>query len=70
MGTENEVKSSIPRWLPLLGGVLGSTTCGALVYAWSVFIKPLNTEFGWSRAEISLAYWLNTKKRGLKLVNK
>jgi OFA family oxalate/formate antiporter-like MFS transporter len=56
MGTKNEVKASIPRWIPLLGGVLGSTTCGALLYAWSVFIKPLNAEFGWSRADISLAF--------------
>ena len=56
MGTENEVKASIPRWIPLLGGVLGSTTCGSLLYAWSVFIKPLSAEFGWSRADISLAY--------------
>ena len=46
----------MPRWVPLLGGVLGSTTCGLLLYAWSVFVKPLNAEFGWSRAEISLAF--------------
>jgi OFA family oxalate/formate antiporter-like MFS transporter len=46
----------MPRWVPLLGGVLGSTTCGLLLYAWSVFIKPLNAEFGWSRADISLAF--------------
>ena len=46
----------MPRWLPLLGGIVSSTTCGMLLYAWSVFIKPLNTTFGWSRAEIALAY--------------
>jgi len=46
----------IPRWLPLLGGIVSSTTCGLLLYAWSVFIKPLNSTFGWNRAEISLAY--------------
>jgi len=28
------------------------------LYAWSVFIKPLNAEFGWSRAEIALAFAL------------
>ncbi len=50
----NEVRT--PRWLPLVGGVLGSTTCGALLYAWSVFIKPLNAEFGWSRADIAMAF--------------
>ena len=46
----------MPRWIPLLGGVLGSTTCGLLLYAWSVFIAPLNKAFGWSRAEIALAF--------------
>ncbi len=46
----------MPRWIPLMGGVLGSTTCGALLYAWSVFIKPLNAEFGWNRADIALAF--------------
>lgn len=48
--------SPMSRWIPLLGGVLGSTTCGLLLYAWSVFVKPLHAEFGWSRAEISLAF--------------
>jgi len=46
----------MPRWIPLLGGILGSTTCGLLLYAWSVFIKPLSVEFGWNRAEISMAF--------------
>ena len=46
----------IPRWLPLVGGIISSTACGLLLYAWSVFIKPLSATFGWSRAEISLAY--------------
>ncbi len=50
------VEKTFPRWIPLVGGVLGSTTCGALLYAWSVFIKPLNAEFGWSRADIALAF--------------
>lgn len=53
INTKTEV---MPRWIPLLGGILGSTTCGALLYAWSVFIKPLNAEFGWNRAEIAIAF--------------
>jgi OFA family oxalate/formate antiporter-like MFS transporter len=48
--------TKIPRWLPLVGGIVSSTACGLLLYAWSVFIKPLSAAFGWSRAEISLAY--------------
>lgn len=46
----------MPRWVPLLGGFLGSTTCGLLLYAFSVFIKPLRTQFGWSAAEVIMAY--------------
>ena len=49
-------RAPMPRWLPLLGGTVSSTTCGLLLYAWSVFIKPLNQTFGWNRAEIALAY--------------
>ena len=51
-----EVKATQPRWIPLLLGLVSSTTCGMLLYAWSVFIKPLNAEFGWSRAEIAMAF--------------
>jgi OFA family oxalate/formate antiporter-like MFS transporter len=51
-----EVKATMPRWIPLLLGLISSTTCGMLLYAWSVFIKPLNAEFGWSRAEIAMAF--------------
>ncbi|MDI9542378.1 MAG: OFA family MFS transporter [Pseudomonadota bacterium] len=66
MGTESARKidsdlramegPALPRGIPLVGGILGSTTCGLLLYAWSVFIKPLSTEFGWSRAEIAMAF--------------
>ncbi len=56
MSESNAVPYTFPRVIPLIGGVLGSTTCGALLYAWSVFIRPLNAEFGWSRADIALAF--------------
>lgn len=47
-----------PRWIPLLGGLLGSTTCGLLLYAFSVFIKPLQAQFGWTVPQVALAYAL------------
>ena len=50
--------STFPRWIPLVGGLLGSTTCGMLLYAFSVFIKPLMDEFGWTVSQVSLAYAL------------
>ncbi|MFX4261919.1 OFA family MFS transporter [Pelotomaculum propionicicum] len=46
----------MPRWVPVLGGFLGSTTCGLLLYAFSVFIKPLRAQFGWTASEVQLAY--------------
>ena len=52
---EEEVKA-MPRWIPLLLGLISSTTVGMLLYAWSVFIRPLNAEFGWTRAEIAMAF--------------
>ncbi|OGP63116.1 MAG: MFS transporter [Deltaproteobacteria bacterium RBG_13_47_9] len=48
----------MPRWLPLLGAIVTSTACGLLLYAWSVLIKPLQMSFGWSQAEIAMAYSL------------
>ena len=48
-------QSTFPRWIPLLGGLLGSTTCGLLLYAFSVFIKPLMEQFGWSVSQVSTA---------------
>lgn len=49
-------QTTFPRWIPLLGGLLGSTTCGLLLYAFSVFIKPLQAQFGWSVPQVALAY--------------
>ncbi|MCE5243519.1 MAG: OFA family MFS transporter [Syntrophobacteraceae bacterium] len=48
--------ATLPRWVPLVGGVLGSTCCGLLLYAFSVFIRPLRAQFGWSASEVALAY--------------
>src|SRR5205823_5581866 len=35
------------RWWPVLGGMLMNLALGSL-YAWSVFVLPLEKEFGWS----------------------
>lgn len=52
------MKSNFPRWIPLLGGLLSSTTCGLLLYAFSIFIKPLMDEFSWTVSQVSMAYAL------------
>ncbi len=43
------------RWRPVAGGVCMNLALGAL-YAWSVFVLPLEQEFGWSRAETSWTF--------------
>jgi len=52
----SQTQTTFPRWIPLLGGLLGSTTIGLLLYAFSVFIKPLQAQFGWSVTDVTLAY--------------
>ena len=53
-----QTETTYPRWIPLLGGLLGSTTCGLLLYAFSVFIRPLQAQFGWTVPEVAMAYAL------------
>jgi OFA family oxalate/formate antiporter-like MFS transporter len=43
------------RWLPVIGGILMNLALGSL-YAWSVFVLPLEREFGWRRADTSWVY--------------
>ncbi len=54
----SQAETTFPRWIPLLGGLLGSTTCGLLLYAFSVFIRPLMKQFGWTVPEVAMAYAL------------
>ena len=51
-----QTQTTFPRFIPLLGGLLGSTTCGMLLYAFSVFIKPLQSQFGWTVPEVAMTY--------------
>src|SRR5687768_3144652 len=43
------------RWLPVIGGVCMNLALGSL-YAWSVFVLPLEKEFGWTRAQTSWVF--------------
>ena len=43
------------RWLPVFGGILMNLALGSL-YAWSVFVLPLEQEFEWTRAQTSWVY--------------
>jgi OFA family oxalate/formate antiporter-like MFS transporter len=49
------VNKPVNRWRPVAGGVCMNLALGTL-YAWSVFVLPLEKEFGWKRAETSWVY--------------
>jgi len=46
---------SISRWWRLVGGLVMTLALGTL-YAWSVFVAPLEKEFGWRRAQTSAVF--------------
>ena len=43
------------RWITL-GGSMIASMCAGFAYAWSVFLKPFVTLFGWTPAEVSLTF--------------
>src|SRR5258708_12686576 len=43
------------RWRVVTGGVSMNLALGSL-YAWSVFVLPLEKEFGWTRAQTSWVF--------------
>src|SRR5580692_1866592 len=47
--------ATISRWWRLAGGVLMTLALGTL-YAWSVFVAPLENEFGWKRSQTSAVF--------------
>jgi MFS transporter, OFA family, oxalate/formate antiporter len=47
--------TTISRWWRLVGALLMTLALGTL-YAWSVFVAPLENEFGWKRAQTSIVF--------------
>jgi OFA family oxalate/formate antiporter-like MFS transporter len=45
----------ISRWWRLVGGLLMNVALGTL-YGWSVFVAPLEAQFGWKRAQTSMVF--------------
>jgi MFS transporter, OFA family, oxalate/formate antiporter len=56
VGLSGEV-TSINRWWRMLGGLLMTQALGTL-YAWSIFVTPLENEFGWKRGQTSSVFTL------------
>src|ERR1700716_4371760 len=53
----NAGRVEISRWWRLFGAILMTLALGTL-YAWSVFVTPLENEFGWKRAQTSIVFTL------------
>lgn len=43
------------RWLSLAACLLASL-CAGIGYAWSVYLKPMTGQFGWSASDVSLSF--------------
>jgi OFA family oxalate/formate antiporter-like MFS transporter len=54
-GTGTSPEVHISRWWRVVGGLLMNLALGSM-YAWSVFVAPLEKEFGWKRADTSLVF--------------
>lgn len=51
----SEDTTSINRWWRVVGALLMNLSLGSL-YAWSIFVAPLEKEFGWNRAQTSWVF--------------
>ena len=49
------LQPGISRWWRVAGALSMNIALGTL-YAWSVFVAPLETQFGWKRADTSLVF--------------
>jgi OFA family oxalate/formate antiporter-like MFS transporter len=52
---EREAEGGLNRWAMIAIGFVIELVLG-LLYAWSIFVLPLEQEFGWVRAQTSLAF--------------
>jgi len=57
----------INRWWRVVGGLAMNLALGSL-YAWSVFVLPLEKEFGWKRADTSLIFTIAVFVFGLSFI--
>ena len=55
MTTNDPPGEGLSRWWRVVGGLSMNLALGTL-YAWSVFVAPLEKEFGWKRADTSMVF--------------
>src|SRR5947209_11007307 len=52
---QSNQQQGISRWWRVVGGLSMNLALGTL-YAWSVFVAPLEKQFGWKRADTSMVF--------------
>src|ERR1700692_1885334 len=52
---QSDPKPGVSRWWRVIGGLSMNLALGTL-YAWSVFVAPLEKQFGWTRADTSMVF--------------
>ena len=62
-----ETHGMINRWFRVVGALLMNLSLGSL-YAWSIFIAPLEKEFGWNRAQTSWIFTIAVFVFGISFV--
>jgi OFA family oxalate/formate antiporter-like MFS transporter len=60
-------EQGISRWWRLAGGLSMNLALGTL-YAWSVFVAPLEKQFGWKRADTSMVFTIAAAVFGISFV--
>jgi len=55
VANENGATTHLNRWWHVVGGMSMNLALGTL-YAWSIFVAPLEKEFGWKRADTSTVF--------------
>ena len=44
------------RWVQLVAGIICMMMIANLQYGWTLFVEPINTTFGWSKAAIQVSF--------------
>src|SRR3990172_9445241 len=60
-------QKTLNRWWRIVGGLSMNLALGA-VYAWSIFVTPLEKEFGWSRADVSIIFMVLVATFGITFI--
>jgi MFS transporter, OFA family, oxalate/formate antiporter len=55
VATTEAASNHLNRWWHVVGGLSMNLALGTL-YAWSIFVAPLEKEFGWKRADTSMVF--------------